>query len=105
MGGAGFVREVVDGFGADAERIVQHIAAAASAGDRAGLTASLTGLRRAAGQLGARPLCALLTELQHLPPGELRQQGAAYVERIAAEVDHLAAALSDVAPADAGRRR
>ena len=74
------------------------------AADVAGFAQSLALLRRAASPLGGTQLCELLASLQGLTASELRQQGAVHVQRLDAEIERLAAALSEFLPATEASR-
>ncbi len=103
-GGPGFLRELIETFQADARQVMESIGQAAASGDAAGFARSLGALRRAAGHLGAIQLSELLASLQGLSASELRQRGATHVQRLDAEIDRLAAALSESLPAGEARR-
>jgi signal transduction histidine kinase len=103
-GGAGFLREVIESFYADAGQIMRRIADAATAADPAAFAANLAALRRTVSHLGAQPLCELLVSLQDLTAGELRRQGAVHVQRLDAEIERLTAALIALVPSAEARR-
>lgn len=89
-----FLNELIEAFRLDAAHIMERIAVAATAADKAAFTHGLVALRRAAGQLGGVQLCALTASLQHLSANELRQRGSLYVQRLDDEIDRLTEALT-----------
>lgn len=103
--GPGFLRDVVETFRADANRLMARIEEAAAAGDAARFARSLAALRHAAGHLGGTRLGQVAVSLQDQDAAELRQHGAGQVERLAAEVDRLTTALIEAVPAAEARRR
>jgi hypothetical protein len=92
-GGDAFLRELIDTFRADAAQLRQRLDNAVTAGDPAGFAQGIVALRRCAGHLGGRRLCDLLPSSGDITDAQLRQSGAMHVQRIAAEIDRLIAAL------------
>lgn len=103
-GGPVFVREVIETFLADAPQIMERIEEAVAAADPARFVRGLLALHRTAGHLGGAQLCELALSLRSLTASELRQQGAAHVQRLASEIDRLAVALLEFVPAAEVRR-
>jgi HPt (histidine-containing phosphotransfer) domain-containing protein len=103
-GGPGFLRELIDSFRADAQQIMERLYQAVATAEPAAFARGLVALHRAAGQLGGAELCTLAASLQRITASELRQHGAAHVQRLDAEIDRLAAALTEYLPASEGRR-
>ena len=101
-GDPAFLRELVETFQADAQQIMERLDHAVAAADAAGFAQSLGALRRAASPLGGTQLCELLASLQGLTAGELRQRGTLHAQRLDAEIQRLAAALTEIAAATAG---
>jgi HPt (histidine-containing phosphotransfer) domain-containing protein len=104
-GSPGFLEEVIATFRADARQIMERIDHEAAAADAAGFAHGLSALRRAASPLGATQLCELLASLHGLTASELRQQGALHVQRLDAEIERLAATLTEFLPAGEARLR
>ena len=103
-GGPGFLREVIESFRADARQIMERLYQAAATADPTAFARGLIALHRASGQLGGAELCELAASLQRVTASELRQHGAAHVQRLDAEIDRLAAALMEYLPASEARR-
>jgi HPt (histidine-containing phosphotransfer) domain-containing protein len=103
-GGPGFLREVIESFRADARQIMERVYQAVATSDPAAFARGLIALHRAAGPLGGAELCELAASLQRITASELRQHGAAHVQRLDAEIDRLAAALMEYLPASEVRR-
>jgi HPt (histidine-containing phosphotransfer) domain-containing protein len=103
-GGPGFLREVIESFRDDARQIMERVYQAVAAADPAGFARGLVALHRAAGPLGGAELCELAGSLQRVTASELRQHGAAHVQRLDVEIDRLAAALMQFLPASEARR-
>ena len=103
-GGPAFLRELIATFEADTRGVMKSLGQAAATADAAGFARSLGALRRAAGHLGGTQLSELLSSLQGLTAGELRQRGATHVQRLDAEIDRLAAALLESVPGSEARR-
>jgi hypothetical protein len=97
-GGGDFFSEVVDSFRADSRQIMDRIAAAADAGDLAAFHRGLHALRRCAATVGGTGLCELALSLRGINTTELRQQDAAIVQRLAAELARFNSALVEFLP-------
>jgi signal transduction histidine kinase/HPt (histidine-containing phosphotransfer) domain-containing protein len=91
-----FLGELIETFQADAQQLMERLDQAVAAADVAGFAQALTALRRAAAPLGGTQLCELLASLQGLTASELRQLGAVHVQRLDAEIDRLAVALTEL---------
>lgn len=104
-GSPGFLEEVIATFRADARQIMERVDREVAAADAAGFAHCLSALRRAASPLGATQLCELLASLHGLTASELRQQGALHVQRLDAEIERLAATLTEFLPAGEARLR
>jgi len=96
-GDPAFLGELIETFQVDARQIMERLDRAVAAADAEGVAQSLHALRRAASPLGATQLCEFLASLQGLAAGELRQLGASHVQRLDAEIERLAAALTEIA--------
>ncbi len=92
-----FLGELIQTFQVDAQQIMERLDHAVASGDAAGFAQGLAALRRAASPLGGTQLCELLTSLQGLTASELRQLGGNHVRRLDAELERLAAALTEIA--------
>jgi hypothetical protein len=97
-GGGNFFAEVVDSFRADSRQIMDRIAAAADAGDVGAFARGTHALRRCAATVGGTGLCELALSLRGITAGELRQQDAAIVQRLAAELARFNSALVEFLP-------
>jgi signal transduction histidine kinase/HPt (histidine-containing phosphotransfer) domain-containing protein len=102
-GDPAFLGELVETFQADAQQIMKRLNQAVASADAVGFAQSLIALRRAASPLGGTQLCELLASLQGLTASELRQLGAIHVQRLDAEIERLAAALTEVRAASEAR--
>jgi HPt (histidine-containing phosphotransfer) domain-containing protein len=98
-----FLGGLIEIFQIDAQQIMERLDQAVAAADVDRFAQSLTALRRAASPLGGTQLCELLASLQGLTPGELRQLGAIHVQRLDAEIDRFAAALTELLAASTAR--
>jgi HPt (histidine-containing phosphotransfer) domain-containing protein len=96
--GGNFFAEVIDSFRIDSRQIMDRIAAAADAGDLAAFTRGLHALRRCAATVGGTGLSELAMSLRSLTAAELRQQDAAIVQRLAAELARFNSALVEFLP-------
>jgi signal transduction histidine kinase len=96
--GGNFLAEVIDSFRADSRQIMDWIAAAADAGDIVGFGRGIQALRRCAATMGATSLCELALSLRGISAAELRQQDAAIVQRLAAELARFNSALVEFLP-------
>lgn len=101
----GFLPELIQSFRADADLLVDRLDAAAAAGDAVAFARALQALRRSASALGGTRLCELAQSLREINGLELRQHGAAIMQRLSAELARLDAALVEFLPAAAERRR
>lgn len=97
-GSGNFFSEVVDSFRADSRQIMDRIAAAADAGDAGAFARGLHALRRCAATVGGTGLCELTMSLRGITAAELRQQDAAIVQRLAAELARFNSALVEFLP-------
>jgi signal transduction histidine kinase len=97
-GGGNFFTEVVDSFRTDSRQIMDRIAAAADAGDLTAFARGLHALRRCAATVGGTGLCELALSLRGITAAELRQQDAAIVQRLAAELARFNSALVEFLP-------
>lgn len=91
-----FLGELVETFQTDAQQVMERLDHAVAIADDTGFAQGLTALRRAASPLGGTQLCALLASLQGLTAGELRELGPIHMRRLDAEIDRLAAALTEL---------
>lgn len=98
-----FLGELIETFQADAQQVMERLDQAVAAADVNGFTQGLTALRHAASPLGGTQLCELLASLQGLTTGELRQLGAVHMQRLDAEIDRLAVALTELLAGTAQR--
>ena len=96
--GGNFLAEVIDSFRTDSRQIMDRIAAAADAGDLAAFGRGIQALRRCAATMGATSLCDLALSLRDITAAELRQQDAAIVQRLAAELARFNSALAEFLP-------
>jgi hypothetical protein len=103
-GGPEFFGEVVETFRTDARRIMGRLRQAVGVADPAGFGNALVTLIRAAGPLGGAPLCELAMSLDGVTESELRHQGPAHIQRLDAEIERLAGALTAFLPAGAARQ-
>jgi signal transduction histidine kinase/HPt (histidine-containing phosphotransfer) domain-containing protein len=103
LGGEEFLREMIDTFRADARQLLDQLDRAVAATDTAAFARGVAALWRCAGHLGGIRLRELLPS-QGVTDAELRQRGAQHLQRVAAEVDRLTAALAELPPASEARR-
>jgi signal transduction histidine kinase len=103
-GGEEFLRELIGTFRVDARQLLERLEHAASAGDIAAFGQGLAVLRRCAGHLGGKRLCQLLLSAPAPTRVEMRDRGGPHLQRIAAEIDRLAATLEELLPATAAQR-
>src|SRR6185312_8080635 len=97
LGGNDFLAEVVETFRGDAARLAPRLRQAAERGDLAQFAELAHALRSGAANIGGIRLSQTLTALEDLTEAELRQAGAAYVEKIEAELARLELALEPFA--------
>jgi HPt (histidine-containing phosphotransfer) domain-containing protein len=97
-GGGNFFAEVIDSFRGDSRQIMDRIAAAADAGDVGAFARGIHALRRCAATVGGTALCELALSLRGITAAELRQQDAAIVQRLAAELARFNSALVEFLP-------
>ena len=93
LGGDEFIVELGGSFCAEAHARLDVLRAAAAAGDAQEFRAQAHGLRSIAANVGARPLGELCLPYQTVSAAELRDEGAAYVARVAAELERVETAL------------
>jgi HPt (histidine-containing phosphotransfer) domain-containing protein len=103
LGGEEFLRELIDTFRADARQLLDRLDRAVAATDTAAFARGVAALWRCAGHLGGIRLRELLPP-QGVTDAELRQRGAQHLQRVAAEIDRLTAALAELPPANEARR-
>jgi signal transduction histidine kinase len=94
-----FLGELIETFQIDVQQIMKRLDRAVAAADAAGFAQGLAALRRAVSSLGAIQLCEILATLQGLSAGELRQFGTIHLRRLDAEIERLAAALTEIVAA------
>jgi two-component system sensor histidine kinase RpfC len=97
-GSGNFFAEIVDSFRTDSRQIMDRIAAAADSGDLTAFTRAIHALRRCAATVGGTGLCELALSLRGITAAELRQQDAAIVQRLAAELARFNSALVEFLP-------
>jgi hypothetical protein len=95
--GSEFFAGVIDAFRTDSRRVLADLAAAAAAVDPGRFEEGVQALRRCTANFGNGRLRELLLALRDLAPAELQRQGAAYVQRLEAELGKLEATLVDYA--------
>jgi signal transduction histidine kinase len=97
--GREFFDGVIEAFRADSRRVIAELNAAASAADPRQFEEGVQALRRCTANFGGGRLRELLLSLRNLAPAELQRQGAAYVQRLEAEIGKLETTLLDYAKA------
>ena len=97
LGGSDFLAEVVETFRSDAARLIPRLREAAKNGELQPFADLAHALRSGAANIGGVRLAQTLTALEDLSAAELRQAGAAYVEKIESELTRLEAALEPFA--------
>jgi two-component system sensor histidine kinase RpfC len=97
-GGGNFFAEIVDSFRTDSRQIMDRIAAAADSGDLNAFARGIHALRRCAATVGGTGLCELALSLRGITATDLRQQDAAIVQRLAAELARFNSALVEFLP-------
>jgi hypothetical protein len=97
--GGEFFDGVIEAFRADARRVIGELNAAAAAADPRQFEQGVQALRRCTANFGSGRLRELLLSLRNLAPTELQRQGAAYVQRLEAEIGKLETTLVDYAKA------
>jgi hypothetical protein len=102
-GDPAFLGELIETFQIDVEQVMKRLGRAVAAADAVGFAQGLAALRRAASSLGAIHLCEILASLQGLTAGELRQLGAIHMQRLDAEIERLAGALTEIVAASEAR--
>jgi signal transduction histidine kinase len=95
--GSEFFAGVIEAFRTDSRRVLADLGAAATAVDPARFEEGVQALRRCTANFGNGRLRELLLSLRDLAPAELQRQGAAYVQRLEAELGKLEATLVDYA--------
>ncbi|HVH77603.1 MAG TPA: response regulator [Stellaceae bacterium] len=105
--GAGreFLGGVIEAFRGDAGEVLPALSRAAAAADLPQFRECLHALGSCAANVGGTRLCELLRSMRELTAGDLRRDGAAFVERVAAELGRLDGALADYLEAAAAARR
>jgi HPt (histidine-containing phosphotransfer) domain-containing protein len=93
-----FLPELVQSFRADASLLIDRLDGAAAIGDATAFAGALHALRRSAAALGGTRLCELAHSLRAVNGAELRQHGAAIMQRLSAELARLDAALIEFLP-------
>ena len=97
LGGSDFLAEVVDTFRSDAARLIPRLREAAQRGELGPFSDLAHALRSGAANIGGVRLAQTLTALEDVSAAELRQAGAAYVEKIESELQRLETALEPFA--------
>ena len=103
--GSEFFDGVIEAFRADSRRVLADLDAAAAAADARQFEEGVQALRRCTANFGGGRLRELLLSLRDLAPAELKRQGAAYVQRVEAELGKLEATLVDYAKTAAVARK
>ena len=96
LGGNDFVDEIVDTFGRDAGRLLDHLRQAVGRGDVRDFRELLHSLRSGAANVGGVRLCQSLTALRDVTANDLRQQGEDYIDKIESELTRLEVTLDQV---------
>ena len=99
LGGEAFLRELIDTFRTDSRQLLERLDRAVAVADAVAFTRGLGALRRCAGHLGGKRLCEVLLSSPGLTGVEMRDRGGPQLQRIAAEIDRLAATLEELLPA------
>jgi signal transduction histidine kinase len=94
-----FFHEVIDSFRTEARLSLDRIRRAVADVDIVAFAGAVNALRRGAITVGGTRLAELLLTIARTSAAELREQGAAYAQRINAEFGRLEVALLDVASA------
>jgi len=97
--GSEFFDGVIEALRTDSRRVLADLDAAAAAADTSRFEEGVQALRRCTANFGGGRLRELLLSLRDLAPAELKRQGAAYVQRLGAELEKLEASLVDYARA------
>ena len=100
-----FLAEVIDSFAGETRQLLERAERAARAGDAAAFVRLVEALRGCAANLGGVRLCEVAALLGPASGDDLRANGIASVERLAAEATRLHAALLDLLPAFQSRRQ
>jgi two-component system, sensor histidine kinase RpfC len=105
--GAGreFLGGVIEAFRGDTKEVLAELARAAAAADLPHFQECLHALGSCAANLGGTRLCELLRSMRHATAGDLRREGAGFVERVAAELGRLDGALADYFETETATRR
>lgn len=105
--GAGreFLGGVIEAFRGDTKEVLADLARAAAAADLPQFRECLHALASCAANLGGMRLCELLRSMRDATAGDLRREGAAFVERVAAELGRLDGALADYFESEPATRR
>jgi two-component system, sensor histidine kinase RpfC len=97
LGGPEFVADVVESFRNDALRIIARLRQAAARADLRAFAEAAHALHSGAANVGGVRLAETLSALEDLGPAELKQAGAAFVEKIESELARLDQALEPFA--------
>jgi two-component system sensor histidine kinase RpfC len=92
-GGSDFLGDIIETFCSDGRRLLEHLRQAIAEGDLRAFKELSHSLRSGAANLGAARLCQTLTSLRDITGKELRQNGAAYIEKLQSEFAKLETAL------------
>jgi two-component system sensor histidine kinase RpfC len=93
LGGSDFFDDVIDTFRSDARGILDYIAKAVASADVRAFKEHAHSLRSSAANVGGARLCQALLSLREVSAKELRQDGAAMIEKLNGEFERLDAAL------------
>ncbi|WP_424813699.1 ATP-binding protein [Roseococcus sp. YIM B11640] len=105
LGGAEFMREVVEDFLEDADATLAEIERAVVAGDSAGFRAKAHALHSAGANVGARALCEVCALCRGVGPEQLQDQGMAILDRLAIELGRAKPLLRRDAGKGSGRQQ
>jgi signal transduction histidine kinase len=100
-----FLDQLVTNFRDETRPIMENIGRSAAAADSAGFHAALDALRRCAGSVGGIGLCEAAMSLRGTSQDELRQRWREPVDRLAAELARLDAALVELLAMPQARRQ
>ncbi|HEV2301787.1 MAG TPA: response regulator [Stellaceae bacterium] len=103
--GREFLGGVIEAFRGDAKEVLAALSRAAAAADLPQFRECLHALGSCAANVGGMRLCELLRSMREASVADLRREGAAFVERVAAELGRLDNALADCFDAAAATRR
>jgi len=94
-GDSAFFADLIEAFRTDSRRIMKELGGAAAIGDVAGFNAAVQALRSCTASLGGAHLRELLRSMPELGAAELRADGTAFVQEVAAEIARLDQTLAD----------